>query len=74
MDNFYNMFTKKKKNEIIKQITPILASALAAATLAFFQSLAVQNGLCPTPEINPEVAGIAGAMIKGAHSITKIMS
>jgi hypothetical protein len=66
--------TKTKKNAIIKQITPILASAVAAALLAFMQSLAVQQGLCPTPEINPEIAGIAGAMIKGAHSITKIMS
>lgn len=74
MDNFYNMFTKKRKNEIIKQLTSILATAIVAATLAFFQSLAVQNGLCPTPEINPEVAGIAGVIIKGTHSITKLMS
>jgi len=51
-----------------KQATPIVVSALMAATFTFFQSLAAAGGLCPPVPASPQEAGALGAVIKGSHS------
>jgi len=52
-----------------KQVWPILLSALAAAGIAFAQSVASHAGLCPAPIAQPETVGLLGGMLKAAHTL-----
>lgn len=52
---------------LARQAWPILVSALAAAGLAFAQSVAAHAGLCPAPAASPDTVAVLGGSFKAAH-------
>ena len=61
-------------SRVAEQVTAIVLAALAAAAIAFFQSLSVQTEACLSPDTATSSAGLLGAMFKGAHSVLFLMS
>lgn len=53
---------------VAMQATAILITAVAAAGIAFFQTLLVQGSGIVCPEVAPEQAGVLGAVLKSAHT------
>lgn len=56
--------TKAQLKKIYGQVAGIVATAGVAASLAFIQSIAAQNGLTCTPTVQPEVAGGFGIFLR----------
>lgn len=66
---FYNLGVEEKTKAILKQAVPIIASAFAAAGLAFAQALAAHAGLCPAPSVAIADVGALGGLIKAGHQL-----
>lgn len=58
---------KEIAKETARQAVPVLITAFLAAGFSFFQSLAVNAGVCPVQAMSPETSGVVGAMLKSAH-------
>lgn len=65
----YNIKVEEKTKQILKQALPILASAAAAAGLAFAQAIASHAGLCPAPSLAIADVGALGGLIKAGHQL-----
>ena len=52
-----------------KTALPIILSGVAAAGIAFLQSLAHSAGACPAPTVSVEQVSILGALFKSMHSV-----
>lgn len=57
---------------VATQFCAIILSALAAALLAFIQSIITSSAGSPIPATDPELAAAFGASIKGTHSYIKL--
>lgn len=64
----YNERMKKFLSNVAAQATAIFLAATGAALIAFFQSAAVQTGVCEVATMSPQEAGGLGALFKSVHS------